>query len=94
MKRVYCLYRVSTTQQVDVVKDDIPMQRIACHDFAARMGWTILVEKEEKGISGFKVSAEEAKTKRRLFWNGFPTTALRSGASMKDSRSLISMWTS
>ena len=59
MKRVYCLYRVSTTQQVDVVKDDIPMQRIACHDFAARMGWTILVEKEEKGISGFKVSAEK-----------------------------------
>ena len=55
MKRVYCLYRVSTAQQVDVVKDDIPMQRIACHDFAARMGWTILVEKEEKGISGFKV---------------------------------------
>ena len=59
MKRVYCLYRVSTAQQVDVVKDDIPMQRIACHDFAARMGWTILVEKEEKGISGFKVSAEK-----------------------------------
>ena len=23
MKRVYCLYRVSTAQQVDVVKDDI-----------------------------------------------------------------------
>ena len=46
MKRVYCLYRVSTAQQVDVVKDDIPMQRITCHDFAARMGWTILVEKE------------------------------------------------
>ena len=59
MKRVYCLYRVSTAQQVDVVKDDIPMQRIACHDFAARIGWTILVEKEEKGISGFKVSAEK-----------------------------------
>ena len=25
MKRVYTLYRVSTTRQVDVVKDDIPM---------------------------------------------------------------------
>lgn len=36
MKRVYTLYRVSTTRQVDVVKDDIPMQRIACHDFADR----------------------------------------------------------
>lgn len=59
MKRVYCLYRVSTAQQVDVVKDDIPMQKIACHDFAEKMGWTILAEKEEKGISGFKVSAEK-----------------------------------
>ena len=57
MKRVYCLYRVSTTQQVDVTKDDIPMQRIACRQFAEKMGWSIIVEKEEKGISGFKVSA-------------------------------------
>lgn len=57
MKRVYTLYRVSTTQQVDVIKDDIPMQRIACHEFAEKMGWTILKEKEEKGISGFKISA-------------------------------------
>ncbi len=48
MKRVYCLYRVSTAQQVDVVKDDIPMQRIACHDFAARMGWTILEQRNVK----------------------------------------------
>lgn len=48
MKRVYCLYRVSTAQQVDVVKDDIPMQRITCHDFAARMGWTILVERRRR----------------------------------------------
>lgn len=30
MKRVYCLYRVSTKKQVDKAKDDIPMQRIAC----------------------------------------------------------------
>lgn len=57
MKRVYTLYRVSTSQQVDVVKDDIPMQRIACRKFAEDMGWTIVVEKEEKGVSGFKVSA-------------------------------------
>ena len=27
MKRVYCLYRVSTAQQVDVVKDDILTSR-------------------------------------------------------------------
>ena len=59
MKRVYCLYRVSTTQQVDVTKDDIPMQRIACRQFAEKMGWSIIVEKEEKGISGFKVSASK-----------------------------------
>ncbi|MBR0423468.1 MAG: hypothetical protein IJJ04_02370 [Clostridia bacterium] len=32
MKRVYCLYRVSTKGQVD--KDDIPMQRIKCNEFA------------------------------------------------------------
>ncbi len=56
MKRVYCLYRVSTKGQVD--KDDIPMQRSACQDFAERNGWTILKEFSEKGVSGFKVSAE------------------------------------
>ena len=50
MKRVYTLYRVSTTRQVDVVKDDIPMQRIACHDFADRFpDWEIVKEFEEKG---------------------------------------------
>lgn len=56
-KRVVCLYRVSSKKQVDVVKDDIPMQKIACQNFASQMGWTIVEEKEEKGISGFKVSA-------------------------------------
>ncbi|MBR3998233.1 MAG: recombinase family protein, partial [Clostridia bacterium] len=60
MKRVYTLYRVSTAKQVDVTKDDIPMQRIACHEFADhQQGWEILREFEEKGISGFKVSAEK-----------------------------------
>ena len=60
MKRVYTLYRVSTAQQVDIVKDDIPMQRIACHEFAKRQGdWVIVKEFEEKGISGYKVSASE-----------------------------------
>ncbi len=56
MKRVYCLYRVSTKGQVD--KDDIPMQRTECHNFAERMGWSIIKEFYEKGVSGFKVSAE------------------------------------
>ena len=59
MKRVYTLYRVSTKRQVDVQKDDIPMQRIACREFAEKMGWTIVIEKEEKGVSGFKVSASK-----------------------------------
>ena len=53
----YALYRVSTKQQVDKVKDDIPMQKEACHEFAERMGWTIGKEFLEKGVSGFKVSA-------------------------------------
>lgn len=41
------------------MKDDIPMQRIACREFAERQGWTVVIEKEEKGISGFKVSASK-----------------------------------
>ena len=55
MKRVYCLYRVSTKGQVD--KDDIPMQKTSCREFVERNGWTILKEFQEKGVSGFKVSA-------------------------------------
>lgn len=59
--RVYCLYRVSTSQQVDHnEKDnaDIPMQRLECHRFAERMGWTIIHEEQEEGVSGHKVRAE------------------------------------
>ena len=59
MKRVANLYRVSTKKQVDLVKDDIPMQRIACREFVERQGWTVVIEKEEKGISGFKDSASK-----------------------------------
>ena len=57
MKRVYCLYRVSTKGQVD--HDDIPMQRTACRAFAEKNGWTICKEFLEKGVSGYKVSANE-----------------------------------
>lgn len=57
MKRVYCLYRVSTKKQVDKQKDDIPMQKLACHGFAEQNGWIITKEFYEKGVSGFKVSA-------------------------------------
>lgn len=61
-ERVYCLYRVSTNRQVDHdEKDhaDIPMQRKACHDFAAKMGWTIVGEEQETGVSGYKISAQD-----------------------------------
>lgn len=57
MVRVECLYRVSTKGQVD--HDDIPMQRIECRKFAEQNGWTIIKELQEKGVSGFKVSAND-----------------------------------
>ena len=56
-KRVYCLYRVSTKGQVE--KDDIPMQKQRCREFAAEKGWSITREFSEKGVSGFKVSAKD-----------------------------------
>ncbi len=57
MEIAYTLYRVSTKKQVDKQKDDIPMQKEACREFAERMGWSIGKEFLEKGVSGFKVSA-------------------------------------
>lgn len=60
MKRVYCLYRVSTKKQVDKNENDIPMQKSACHNFSSRQdGWFIVKEFSEKGISGYKVSADD-----------------------------------
>lgn len=57
-KRVYCLYRVSTLEQVE--KDDIPMQRKRCREYCQQVGtWEIIKEFSEKGISGFKVSAKD-----------------------------------
>lgn len=56
-KRAYCLYRVSTKGQVE--KDDIPMQKQRCHEFAEEKGWEIVREFSEKGVSGFKVSAKD-----------------------------------
>ena len=50
LKRVICLYRVSTVGQVD--HDDIPMQRIACREYAAsHPDWKIIKEISEKGVS-------------------------------------------
>jgi DNA invertase Pin-like site-specific DNA recombinase len=60
MKRVHCLYRVSTKKQLGKdAENDIPMQYTACHEFANRNGWTITNEFYEKGVSGFKVSASK-----------------------------------
>lgn len=59
MKRVLCLYRVSTKGQVDK-KDDIPMQRRECRDFIDKQSdWVFYDERMEKGISGYKVSADK-----------------------------------
>lgn len=58
MKRVYCLYRVSTKKQVDrnaKNENDIPMQRTACHEFAdAQQGWEIVEEYSEKGYPAIR----------------------------------------
>ena len=63
MKRVICLYRVSTLGQVD--HDDIPMQRLACHEYAAtHPDWEIIDEISEKGVSGYKVTSMHAALKR------------------------------
>lgn len=58
VKRVYCLYRVSTVGQVE--KDYIPMQKQFCREFVnCHSGWHIENEFYEKGISGYKVSAKD-----------------------------------
>ena len=59
MKRVLCLYRVSTKQQVNV-EDDIPVQRRECMAFIEKQpDWIFVGERLEKGVSGFKVSASK-----------------------------------
>ena len=63
-KRVYALYRVSTLGQVE--KDDIPMQKQCCRDFAEQKGWTIVKEFSEKGVSGYKKSAKDRDAIQQL----------------------------
>ena len=65
IKRVYCLYRVSTIGQVD--KNDIPLQKNSCREFAKhQQGWVIQKEFQEKGVSGFKVSADDRDAIQKL----------------------------
>jgi len=66
LKRVMILYRVSTKKQYDKLKDDIPMQKTACHNFVEQHGWTIVGELYEKGISGYKVSANDRDAIQQL----------------------------
>jgi site-specific DNA recombinase len=59
MKRVWCLYRVSSKKQVNI-DDDIPMQKNACHEFVnGRKDWRITNELYERGISGWAKKADE-----------------------------------
>ena len=58
MKRVRCLYRVSTEKQLD--KNDIPMQRIVCNEFIEKMpDWKFDKEYIEKGVSGYNKKLED-----------------------------------
>ena len=64
MNRVYCLYRVTTVQQLH--EDDIPMQRQACQEFAAARGWKIVKELYEKGVSGFKTPIADRRVLQQI----------------------------
>lgn len=58
MKKVRCLYRVSTVKQLD--KNDIPMQRIECEKFINNMpNWEFDKEYIEKGVSGYNKKLED-----------------------------------
>jgi len=59
VKRVWCLYRVSTKKQLSI-DDDIPMQRNACSKFVKdKVDWKITKELSEKGVSGWKKKVDE-----------------------------------
>lgn len=63
-KRVACLYRVSTKGQVD--QNDIPLQRNACREFINnQQDWVLVKEYYEKGVSGYKLSAEDRDEMQR-----------------------------
>jgi len=55
MKRVVCLYRVSTKKQVKDEKDTLPVQRKMCREYiATKPDWQLIDERLEPGISAFK----------------------------------------
>ena len=60
MKRVNCLYRVSSKQQLH--EDDIPVQRAECKLFIDKMtDWEFNKEYLEPAVSGFKTPIEKRK---------------------------------
>lgn len=60
MKRVNCLYRVSSKQQLH--EDDIPVQRAECKLFIDKMeDWEFNREYIEPAVSGFKTPIEKRK---------------------------------
>lgn len=64
-KRVVCLYRVSTKQQM--IEDDIPAQRNACLDHIAKHSdWEYIDEYLEKGVSGYKTKAKDREVLETL----------------------------
>lgn len=66
MKRVKCLYRVSTKKQVDK-DDDLSMQKNECREFIEKQkDWILIDEYYEKGVSGYKVSAKNRDVVQHL----------------------------
>lgn len=58
MKRVGCLYRVSTKKQT--YNNDIPVQKKACKKFIkTKEDWIITKEYMELGVSGYKLEAKD-----------------------------------
>ncbi len=67
VKRVVCLYRVSTKAQVDKLTNDIPLQKSACENFInSNPNWKLTNEYYEKGVSGYKKSALERDVVQQL----------------------------
>lgn len=66
MKRVNCLLRVSSKQQLH--EEDIPVQRVVCKNFIDKMeDWEFNEEYIEPAISGFKVPFEKRKMLHTIY---------------------------
>lgn len=69
MKRVLCLYRVSTPGQVDP-NNDLPRQRQACQAYIdSHDDWVFSDERLEKDVSGFKLGVEKREVLRQTHSN-------------------------